>query len=155
MSKKRLIVGLSGGLLVLAIAGPAAAWGVGLSVHSAADEKLCIDAKHDGKGAGTVVQLHTCNNTEAQRWAVARNTDNWGQIIGPGGLCLADKPSSKSAYLYGCTFADGQLWKQENGRLTQKSSGKCLTVANVATDEPLVLETCANVPKEVWKFKQE
>ena len=144
-----------GGLVMLGVSRRASAWGVGLSLHNVGDDTLCVDAKGDGKGAGTEVQIHKCNSSEAQRWALTRTTDNWSELVGPGGLCVSDKDSAKSAYLYGCTFKDAQLWKLEDGHLTHKSTGKCLTAANLADNQPVTIATCDKSPSQTWKFKQE
>jgi hypothetical protein len=148
------ITTILGGFLVLGIASTAQAWGVGLSFHATTDDTLCVDAKGDGKGAGTKVQIYKCNNTEAQRWALSRTTDDWSEIIGPGGLCVADKENAKNAYMYGCTFKDNQLWKHVDGQLKHKSSGKCLSADSIAEGQALTLIDCDKGAVK-WKFKQE
>ena len=156
-SKMSKVVSAIGGLMVFAVAGTAMGdWGANFSIHSGADAKFCLDVKGDAKGAGTPVQVWTCHKGENQRWAFSRGTDDWGTIVGTGGLCLALHDNGKSAYSYGCTGADNQKFKQDStGRITHKESGKCLSLPSVSDGALLEVAACDATPKQTWKFQKE
>jgi hypothetical protein len=156
MNRMTKVIGAVGGLMVLGVAGTAAAeWGVNLTVHSGADAKYCMDVKGGGKGAGTPVQVWSCTRSENQRWAMARGTDDWGHLVGTGGLCLA-LHDGKPAYTYGCADTDNQKFKVDgSGRLTHKESGKCVTIQNIGDGQLLELAACDATPKQTWTFQSE
>jgi hypothetical protein len=135
--------------------------GTGYHFHLKSDPSLCMDARMDRGKAGTEVWVYKCNETDAQRWAVAQTEDehHWHPIVGPGGMCLdvrgAREKSGTHVQLYPCHFRQNQrfLFDHSTGQIVEEHSGKCLGVAKLEDRQPVRLERCERSWNREWLFE--
>jgi hypothetical protein len=74
-----------------------------------------------------------------------------GPITGPAGKC-ADVAAA-AVIAYHCHGGSNQQWRPDDqGRLLNTGSGKCLDTRNGATTDgtPLVIRTCSTAPTRRW-----
>ncbi|MFD5700500.1 CAP domain-containing protein [Streptomyces lasiicapitis] len=119
----------------------------------------CLDVRGGSTGNGTPVQIHTCNNTESQRWTYNEQPGEVGATMTAFGKCL-DVASSGTAdrtpvQLWDCNGSAAQKWVRYQGDvLINPQSSKCLDVTggNPGDGTPVQLFTCNFTASQVWKW---
>jgi hypothetical protein len=122
--------------------------GTNLQIHSNLNQTYCFDAKQDQAKAGTQVWLYQCDaKKENQRWTFSDATNGQITILGIGGLCLDVKGHAAGdgtpLQLMTCDNQANQKFKHEDdGRIREVATGKCLTTSNLTSGAPLVIDEC-------------
>ena len=111
----------------------------------------CVDVSHSGTGNNTHVQLWTCNQTGAQKWALVAD----GTLQAQGG-CM-DVSNSGTAngtvvQLYQCNGTGAQQWKVSGSALVNPESGRCLDDPNSSTTDGTQLQIydCNQSNAQTW-----
>ncbi|HVV20220.1 MAG TPA: glycoside hydrolase domain-containing protein, partial [Pseudonocardiaceae bacterium] len=111
----------------------------------------CVDVNHSGTANSTSVQLWTCNQTGAQKWAVVGD----GTLQAQGG-CL-DVTNSGTAngtkvQLYQCNGTGAQQWQIQGSALVNPESGRCLDDPNSTTTDGTQLQIydCNQSNAQTW-----
>jgi hypothetical protein len=117
-------------------AGPVAA-----SVPSGTAQPACLNDTGDSTTPGTLVELWTCYDNQAQHASIEAN--NTIQIQG---LCL--DTSSGHVTLNTCSGASSQVWTPSTGHtLVNQASGLCLNAPSQANGTDLTTATCSPTNK--------
>jgi hypothetical protein len=130
--------------------------GTNLLVKSNLNQGFCFDAEGDKATNGTSVNLSQCHGRENQRWVFSDQADGQIQITGIGGLCLDVKGhqpgDGKPLQLLQCANSANQKFRHEDdGRIREVESGKCLTVADLKNGAPLTVDECSKANGgQVW-----
>jgi hypothetical protein len=95
----------------------------------------CLDVRDGVNVDGAVVQLYSCNGSEAQIWTSAED-----RTVRAFDKCLDSAPGT--VVITTCTGADTQQWQLINGRIRSPTSKQCLAVV----DTPADLAPIAPVP---------
>lgn len=128
----------------------------------------CLDIANSSTANGTKVQLYSCNNTAAQKWAAVfknaadKNPANGGifflnnYLLGAS-KCLdiqsAGTANNTNVRLWNCNDGVAQMWRQgQNGSLINPQSGRCLTAINdgTASGPALVIADCDSSNNQRW-----
>ncbi len=110
----------------------------------------CVDVRSGGetKANGTVVQLHDCNGSIAQRWIIADDG-----TIRVRGKCLEVNGTGNGAqaYIWDCDGKNTQQWTI-SGQLIKASGGRCLDVpdSNSSNGTQLKLWDCYGDANQRW-----
>ena len=117
---------------------------------------LCLDAKDYGRnGAGTPIQLWSCNGEAAQKW----EQSNGSLVNGATGLCLDAKDYGRGGagtpiQLWNCNGEAAQKWEQSNGSLVNGATGLCLDAKDYGRDgagTPIQLWNCNGEAAQKWR----
>ncbi|WP_199441472.1 lectin [Umezawaea beigongshangensis] len=113
----------------------------------------CLDVAGGSTANGAAVQVHDCNGSAAQRWAV--NTD--GTIRTPGGKCLDVKDGSTAngagVQVWDCFGGGNQRWTVTAARdVVNQGAGKCLDVTGntSANGTPVQIWSCTGGANQKW-----
>jgi chitinase len=112
----------------------------------------CVDVAGAASTNGTVVDLYTCNGTNAQQWTSTAGT------LRALGKCLdvnaAGTANGSKVQLYDCNGTGAQQWTMSGSQLVNPASGKCLdaTGPSSADGTPLQLWTCTGAANQAWKL---
>jgi hypothetical protein len=121
--------------------------GTNLLSRSGLNQQFCFDAAGDKAADGTKVTLFNCHGRENQRWVFSDQPEGQIAITGIGGLCL-DVRGHKAGdgtplQLWQCANQPNQKFRHENdGRIREVQTGKCLTVSNLAPGAALTIDEC-------------
>ncbi|MFC3898265.1 ricin-type beta-trefoil lectin domain protein [Lentzea rhizosphaerae] len=107
----------------------------------------CLDMKFSDP-TQSVVWMWGCNNGFSQTW-----TTNDGAVLA-GGRCLtaSDITDGSAVVLNECTGADNQQWVlRTDGRLINRTSGRCVTPNGVGEGDQLAVRACdRSRSDQVW-----
>jgi chitinase len=110
----------------------------------------CVDVAGASATNGTVVDLYTCNGTNAQQWTASSGT------LRALGKCLdvasAGTANGSRVQLYDCNGTGAQQWTASGSQLVNPASGKCLdaTGPSSADGTPLQIWTCTGAANQSW-----
>jgi len=110
----------------------------------------CVDVAGASATNGTVVDLYTCNGTNAQQWTASSGT------LRALGKCLdvasAGTANGSRVQLYDCNGTGAQQWTASGSQLLNPASGKCLdaTGPSSADGTPLQIWTCTGAANQSW-----
>ena len=110
----------------------------------------CVDVAGAASANGTVVDLYTCNGTNAQQWTSTAGT------LRALGKCLdvnaAGTANGSKVQLYDCNGTGAQQWTVSGSQLVNPASGKCLdaTGPSSADGTPLQIWTCTGAANQSW-----
>lgn len=110
----------------------------------------CVDVAGASSANGTVVDLYTCNGTNAQQWTSTSGT------LRALGKCLdvnaAGTANGSKVQLYDCNGTGAQQWTASGSQLVNPASGKCLdaTGPSSADGTPLQIWTCTGAANQSW-----
>lgn len=110
----------------------------------------CVDVKTSRTDNGTTIQIHDCNQTEAQDFEL---TDGALKVMGK---CVATSnggAQSASVQLWDCTGSTSQRWVDRgDGSLLNPVSGRCLDLkgGNTANGTVLQTSTCNRGTAQKW-----
>jgi ricin-type beta-trefoil lectin protein len=110
----------------------------------------CVDVAGASATNGTVVDLYTCNGTNAQQWTASSGT------LRALGKCLdvasAGTANGSRVQLYDCNGMGAQQWTASGSQLVNPASGKCLdaTGPSSADGTPLQIWTCTGAANQSW-----
>ncbi len=113
----------------------------------------CVDVAGASSANGTVVDLYTCNGTNAQQWTSTSGT------LRALGKCLdvasAGTANGSRVQLYDCNGTGAQQWTASGSRLLNAASGKCLdaTGPSSADGTPLQIWTCTGAANQSWTLR--
>ncbi|WP_084598951.1 GH92 family glycosyl hydrolase [Actinoplanes subtropicus] len=112
----------------------------------------CVDDRGAGTSNGTAIQMHPCNNTNAQSWTVV--PDRTLQVLTD---CMdvqnGATTSGTPVQLHTCNGTGAQQWRPNAaGELVNPASGLCLTdpSANATKDTELTITTCTGAAGQSW-----
>ncbi|HEU4408213.1 MAG TPA: ricin-type beta-trefoil lectin domain protein [Polyangiaceae bacterium] len=129
----------------------ATAPGIGPVRSALAFETKCLDVRNGNPADGTPIQIHSCNGTEAQRWAREGSTlKAFGKCLDVVGGGTAD---GTGIQLWPCNEGGAQEWVPgPNGSLRNPQSGKCLDVfsADSSDGTPVILWSCNGNLNQWW-----
>lgn len=110
----------------------------------------CVNDKGDSAAPRTPIQIWSCANNAAQRWAFT------GGELKHGGMCLSAKGSGGSGsriILWNCAGAGNQLWSHNSrGEYVLKATGLCLADPGFSTRDgtQLVVSRCTGGANQRW-----
>ncbi|RDG39704.1 serine/threonine protein kinase [Streptomyces corynorhini] len=114
----------------------------------------CVHIANSDPQDGTVLQMWTCNGTDAQRWQA---TDE-GQLKALG-KCMdvewSGTQNGTPVRLWECNGSDAQKWEpQPDGALRNTGSGRCLDIpqGNTENGTELALWDCLGNPNQFWRL---
>ncbi|MEH0419490.1 ricin-type beta-trefoil lectin domain protein [Streptomyces sp. B21-083] len=111
---------------------------------------LCLDVRNSGTADGTVIQLSTCNGSDAQKWTLAFN----GQLKALGKCATAVGTADGGAVqLSTCDNSNAQKWTQgANGSLKNTASARCLDISDPSASSGAALQifTCSTSTAQRW-----
>jgi len=117
-------------------------------------EGKCIDVRNSGTADGTIVQLWTCNGTDAQRWTYVPDA---GGTLRAFGKCLDvtanGTANGSKVQLWPCNGGGAQLWVPgPNGSLVNPQSGRCLDDPASTTQDGTQLQIwdCNGADAQRW-----
>jgi hypothetical protein len=122
------------------------------AVSSAVDPGLCLDDLKADKTDGNVIDIFTCNGTNAQSWTMTATGQF--QVLGScmdvtgGGTADGTK-----IQLWSCNGSGNQQWRElSDGSLVNPQSGKCLDDPKATTviRTQLQLATCTGDAEQRW-----
>jgi hypothetical protein len=122
--------------------------GTNLLIRSGLNQQFCFDMKADKAADGTQVWLYQCDpRKENQRWVFSDQPNGEITITGIGGLCLDVRGhkvgDGTPLQLWQCANQPNQKFRHENdGRIREVATGKCLTSANLSSGAPLTIDEC-------------
>lgn len=111
----------------------------------------CVDVNHSGTANSTSVQLWTCNQTGAQKWAIVGD----GTLQAQGG-CMDVTHSGTTngtlVQLYQCNGTGAQQWTISGHELINPESGRCLDDPNASTTDGTQLQIydCNQTNAQTW-----
>ena len=111
---------------------------------------LCMDAAGQG-GAGTAIQVYTCNGTAAQDWAYNSND----RTIRPTynmSLCISHEGGGVQFRLRACDGNAVRQWNSDTrGYFVSVSSGHCMDAVNWGgSGTPIAAGNCNNASAQIW-----
>ncbi|MEV7089634.1 ricin-type beta-trefoil lectin domain protein [Streptomyces sp. NPDC093085] len=114
----------------------------------------CVHVANSDTENGAVLQLWTCNSTDAQRWTVLG--DGRLQALGK---CMdvewSGVGNGTPIRLWECNGSTAQQWEsQEDGTLKNPGSGRCLDLTDWKTENgtPLILFDCNATANQIWRL---
>ncbi|MFJ2216799.1 RICIN domain-containing protein [Streptomyces sp. NPDC101062] len=114
----------------------------------------CLHVANSDTENGAVLQLWTCNNTDAQHWKVLD-----GGRLQALGKCMdvewSGTANNTPIRLWDCNGSAAQQWEsQGDGTLKNVGSGRCLdlTDGNTENGTPLILFDCLASENQVWRL---
>lgn len=122
----------------------------------------CFDLPNYSTSDGTLIQLQTCNGSDAEKWIFAgiNKSSTTGVIRGyTGNKCLdvaySGLTDGTKVWYWNCNYSAAQTWViQDNGALKNLNSGKCLQPVGKSTLDGTKLEisTCDGSAHQNWKL---
>ncbi len=118
----------------------------------------CLDNQNGLKVSLNKIDLHTCNGTGAQQWAVNGTATTAGTIVNSNGYCL-DVYHSGTAYgtlvdLHPCNGTGAQQWtvNSSTGAIVNPHSRLCLDdkYSNTADGNQIWMWGCNGTAAETW-----
>ncbi|WP_452831553.1 ricin-type beta-trefoil lectin domain protein [Streptomyces litmocidini] len=120
----------------------------------------CLDVQGGGKTNGTPVQIHTCNNTAAQKWQLEGNEEDLHLRNVNSFKCL-DVAGNASAngtkiQITDCYTTKGQSWKGDvraASPLKSTTTGKCLDLSAFTLGTDARLWDCKGTSAQKYLIK--
>ncbi|MFE3600326.1 ricin-type beta-trefoil lectin domain protein [Streptomyces sp. NPDC059142] len=116
----------------------------------------CLHVANSDTENGAVLQLWTCNDTDAQRWKVVE-----GGSLQALGKCMdvewSGTENNTPIRLWDCNGSAAQQWEsQGDGTLRNLGSGRCLDLTDGVTENgtPLILFDCHGSENQVWRLPE-
>jgi streptogrisin C len=113
----------------------------------------CVDVPGSKYGAGQDLQMYTCNNTEAQKWAFTN-----GALQTKYNLCVevtnAAVSNNSVLQLNTCNAgANQQFTLSATGALVNPVSGRCVDIrsGNASNGALLIIYDCKSSTNQTWK----
>nr|WP_324607929.1 glycoside hydrolase N-terminal domain-containing protein [Streptomyces rimosus] len=114
----------------------------------------CVDVPGANSQDGTDLNLHTCNNSDAQKWTFS----GAGGEVRALGKCLdvqgASQTDGTPVQLYRCNGTNAQKWTYDPQSQELKAFGKCLDAyqSGTADGTKLTLNTCHGSANQKWRL---
>ncbi len=115
----------------------------------------CLHVANSDTGDGALLQLWTCNGTDAQRWKIKAN----GRLQALGKCMDAQWSGTANGtpiHMWNCNGSGAQQWKsQPDGTLKNVASGRCLDVTEGREENgtPLVIWDCRpGSDNQTWRL---
>jgi hypothetical protein len=106
---------------------------------------LCIDAGHRGD-----IHMFHCHGRLNQRWAFVDQRDGSFELVDARGHCIGGATPGDHLDLVDCT-GPATRYHFDAGRLTEATSGACVTATELKSLGHVYLDTCApDSPGQVW-----
>lgn len=119
------------------------------------DDK-CLDDPNRSITDGTRIQLWSCNNSIAQRWALRTDVDQTSNVIILG-RCLdvanSSTTSGSAIQLWNCNGSMAQRWiARADGTLLNPNSGLCLSTTSGSSSlgTTIELQACTGNASQRW-----
>lgn len=129
------------------------------AIDSSVANGLCIDDRNDGTANNNPIQIHTCNNTDAQQWTITPETDGVAMTITHAGKCLSVAGSGTTdgtlVDLYTCNGTPADNWTVDSdGQLWNPHAGKCLDDPSGSTTDgtQLQIHDCNYTNAQNWQL---
>ena len=111
----------------------------------------CVDINQSGTANSTKVQLWTCNQTGAQKWALVGD----GTLQAQGGCADVTHSGTTNGtlvQLYQCNGTGAQQWQVSGHELINPESGRCLDDPNSSTTDGTQLQIydCNQSNAQTW-----
>ncbi|MFE3823939.1 ricin-type beta-trefoil lectin domain protein [Streptomyces sp. NPDC059092] len=117
-------------------------------------ESKCVHVANSDTENGAVLQLWTCNDTDAQQWKVLG-----GGALQALGKCMdvewSGTENNTPIRLWECNGSPAQQWEsQADGTLKNVGSGRCLDLTDGVTSNgtPLILFDCHAAENQTWRL---
>ncbi|MFJ7997597.1 ricin-type beta-trefoil lectin domain protein [Streptomyces sp. NPDC096310] len=114
----------------------------------------CLHVANSDTENGAVLQLWTCNDTDAQHWKVLG-----GGALQALGKCMdvewSGTENNTPIRLWDCNGSAAQQWEsQGDGTLRNVGSGRCLDLTDGVTENgtPLILFDCHATENQIWRL---